>query len=478
MLLPWLTLLDFKGVFANFRKARRLDYRHKNDDFVILIPIFNDVKYLSNIEFLKKYSGKVVLCTTNIETEKFYNDLEKIARENNFEVIKTEFRKDVKNPWKIYQKTLLAHDYVLGEAIKILNAKYVIFLDADTTCRTDLRYLIGMMERDDIDLASVKVLPSRKKTITENLQYIEYEVAMKSRRIYPWLTSGAAMAAKRESMKKIMEKHSLFFNGGDIEIGKIAHLMGMKVEHIPVRFYTDVPETYPKLVKQRFSWFCGAFRHSVINAHTNLFSPIYSLYFTLIIFFMLPMKIHELFSHWFILPFIFLFYTLMNVIANWDIKNKYILLFPLYSLVQVLLFPILGIYRYIKTVIKTRNTGFIRVFYKHKYHPLRYAFNITLIMLIAFFLLNTNLVEGKLMLKNIDLLKIVGVDFTTRTVPAIIYNGTKLFIIMTGIFFTIFGTMKIINYLRHLNKKRRKYYKVLKEKAYDLATTLTSVLKN
>ena len=45
---------------------------------------------------------------------------------------------------------------------------------------------------------------------------------MKSRKIYPWLTSGAAMAGKRKSMQKIMKKHSLFFNGGDIEIVKLS----------------------------------------------------------------------------------------------------------------------------------------------------------------------------------------------------------------------------------------------------------------
>src|SRR3989344_2772272 len=130
MLLPWLTLFDFRGILANFIEPNKINHNWKYDDFVIIVPIFNDIKYLTNIDFLKKYKGKVVLCTTDVETEKFYKEIQKIANENSFKIIKCPFKKESKNPWKLYQKTLLAHDYVLGESVKILNSKYVIFLDA------------------------------------------------------------------------------------------------------------------------------------------------------------------------------------------------------------------------------------------------------------------------------------------------------------------------------------------------------------
>lgn len=396
MLFPWLTLFDFKGALSNFIKDKKVDLRQRCDDFAILVPIFNDIRHLKNIEFLSRYKEKVALCTTNVESQEFYHALYQVSGKHGFKIIKTNFKKDVKNPWKIYQKTLLAHDYVLGEAIKILNAQYIVFLDADTTSQTDLSCLAGIMEKENIDLASVRVIPSRRKTSMEHLQYIEYYSAMKSRKIYPWLTSGASMIGKRESLKKIMSKHSLFFNGGDIEIGKLAYLMGMKVEHIPITFYTDVPERFSYLIKQRSSWFCGAFRHSVINAHTNLFNPLYSLYFTMIIFLMLPFKWHELFFHWYTLPFLFLFYTGFTIASNWKIRNKYMLLFPIYSFIQVLLFPLLGIYRYTMTVIKTRNPGFMRIFYKEGYPYLKYFFNVFLIGNISFMIFNMNIIENYL----------------------------------------------------------------------------------
>ncbi len=453
MLLPWLTFFDLRCTFTNFLPCKKLDYKQKYEDFVILIPIFNDAKYLSNINFLKKYKEKVVLCTTDLESGKFYKDLYKIARKNGFRILKTEFDKGNKNPWKIYQKTLLAHDYVLGEAVEILNAKYVIFLDADTTCKSDISTLVGQMEKNSYDLASFRVVPSKKKTITENLQYIEYSMAMKSRKVYPWLTSGAAMIGKRKSLKKIMKKHSMFFNGGDIEIGKIANLTGMKVGYIPATFYTDVPETYPKLVKQRFSWFCGAFRHSIINVHTNLASPIYALYFTLIIFLMLPLKIYELFIHWYILPFLFLFYIFLTFITNWEIRSKYMFLFPFYSLSQVLIFPFLGIGRYVETVIKTKNWGFIKVYYKKNYHPLKYVFNALIIGGITFVLFNIHFVEGQLMLNNVDLFSYLGVSFQSGSIYLILYNGFKLFFVLSGAFFFLIGVFKGIIFVKKNMKK-------------------------
>ena len=462
MLVPWLSLFDLRTTFTNFMKTEKISYKRKSNDFVILIPIFNDTKYLTNINFLKKYRQKVILCTTDIETPNFYKSLDKIAKDNGFNVVKCRFQQEAKNPWKIYQKTLLAHDYVLGKSIKEINAKYVIFLDADTTCKTNLSYLAGEMDYHELDLASVRVIPSKQKTIMEKLQRIEYHVAMKSRKIYPWLTSGAAMIGKRENLIEIMDKHSLFFNGGDIEIGKLANLDGLNVGHIPVTFYTDIPETPKKLIKQRLSWFCGAFRHCVVNAHTNVSHPIYSFYFTFIIFLMLPLKIYELFVHWFILPFLFLFYFVLTFISNWEIRNKYMLLFPLYSLFQVIVMPILGIYIYGRTVYQTKNIGMIKSFYKKGHNPFLFSLKIVLIFALAFFIFNIHLVEGKLMLSDIDLFSLVGIDFhTNKNIPVIIYNGLKLTILLTSIFLFLYGFFKTKYHLKiHFDRNKSKYPKI------------------
>src|SRR3989344_818413 len=254
MLFPLLTVFDFSTVRANFIRPINLKkIQARSNDFALLVPIFNDTKYLTNVEFLRLYSDRVVLCTTTNETPEFMNDLQNLSNRFGFRIYRCDVGIGKKNPWAIYNKTLLAHDAVLKSTIGQLNEKYVIFIDGDTWVDGYLEVLCGAMEEKGYDIASIKVLPSKRETVMENLQGVEYDIAMQARLLYPWLTSGAGMIANREVMVSIMRNHSLFFNGGDVEIGKLADMMGYKVGHLPMVFYTDIPETFKKWSKQRYS---------------------------------------------------------------------------------------------------------------------------------------------------------------------------------------------------------------------------------
>ncbi len=370
MLLPLLTIFDFATVRANFIKPLDLDaVKVRSSDFALLVPIFNDTKYLSNLDFLKKYSENVVLCTTTNESKEFYKSLKEIAKNYGFRINYSNVGTKSKNPWAIYNKTLLAHDAVLKDTISGLREKYVIFIDADTFVDGDLRVLCGAMEERNFDIASVKVLPTQRETIMEHLQGIEYDIAMQARLIYPWLTSGAGMVAKRSVMESIMINHSLFFNGGDVEIGKLADMMGYKVGHIPMVFYTDIPPTFKKWAKQRFSWMCGMFRHSIVNMDHNLKHPFHFIYFSFIIYFLLPFKLIQMVSHIHLLPFILALYVIVTYLANWKVRNKWMILFPFYALFQVLVLVWFGAFRYMNTVLKTGNIGKIR--FKHNPNKVR-----------------------------------------------------------------------------------------------------------
>ncbi len=362
MFLPWLTLFDFANIRANFVRPLDLNaVQTRTRDFALLVPIFNDLKYLTNIDFLDRYADRVILCTTDHETPEFVADLEALAAKHGFRVSYSPVESGVKNPWAIYHKTLLAHDAVLKSTVERLTEKYVIFIDGDTYVDGNLAVLSGAMEEQAWDIASVRVLPSKRETLMEHLQGVEYDIAMRARLLYPWLTSGAGMIAKREVMVAIMENHSLFFNGGDIEIGKLADMMGYRVGHIPMVFYTDIPSTFGKWVKQRRSWMCGMFRHSIINLEHNLYHPFHFIYFTFIIYMMYPFKLAEIISHPHLLPIILLFYIAATYIANWQVRSRWMLLFPLYALFQVMVLIWLGIYRYAQTVRKTGNIGKIRI---------------------------------------------------------------------------------------------------------------------
>lgn len=361
MLLPLLTVFDFSTVRANFVSPIKFKkVKSRSDDFALLVPIFNDTKYLTNVEFLKQYHKHVVLCTTTNETPEFMNALEELSVQHGFRIHTCEVG-DTKNPWAIYNKTLLAHDAVLKSTISLLKEKYVIFIDGDTWVDGDLNQLCGVMEERDFDISSVKVLPGKRETIMEHLQGVEYDIAMQARLLYPWLTSGAGMVAKREVMISIMKNHSLFFNGGDVEIGKLADMMGYKVGHIPMVFYTDIPSTFQKWAKQRYSWMCGMFRHSIINIDHNLKHPFHFIYFSFIIYFLLPFKLIEMYSHPEVIPLLLSIYVLITYFANWKVRSKWMLLFPFYALFQVLVLVWCGIYRYVRTVMRSGNVGKIKM---------------------------------------------------------------------------------------------------------------------
>jgi hypothetical protein len=178
------------------------------------------------------------------------------------------------------------------------------------------------------------------------------------------------MVARKAVMEAVMENHSLFFNGGDIEIGTLSDMMGYKVGHLPMVFYTDVPSTFRQWVNQRRSWTCGMFRHAVINLHLNLRHPFHFLYYTVVIYFLYPFKILEILTHVHLLPLIMILYVAATYIANWKVRSKWMLIFPAYALFQVLVVVWLGMARYVNTFIKTGNRGTMAV----KYNPIRKSF--------------------------------------------------------------------------------------------------------
>ncbi len=58
------------------------------EDFEVLVPIYGAIRYLENVEFLRPYGERVVLCTTTDETAEFNAGLEQVARENGFRIFR------------------------------------------------------------------------------------------------------------------------------------------------------------------------------------------------------------------------------------------------------------------------------------------------------------------------------------------------------------------------------------------------------
>ncbi len=261
-------LLDFIAqIYAHHRRYTFTCL--SNNNFTIIVPIYGNIKYLENVDYLRQYSRKVILCTTGDETKEFYQQLEKIADDNGFRIFRDE-------PADSYGRTDANQQRATSGTIRdrlirnVLLAKvkteYVVPLDADTTTRQPISLLVGEMVLDGWDIASVRLVPSnRDESVLTRLQYHEYSATMQLRYIAPWMISGACHIAKTEVLRDIMGRHSLFFQGNDVEIGLIASTLGYKVGHIPFEVSTTVPATFKGWYRQRLAWAGGEFRLFITN---------------------------------------------------------------------------------------------------------------------------------------------------------------------------------------------------------------------
>ncbi len=376
-----ISLVDFVVIIRSRIKKQHIveTTSLSDDDFTILVPIFGDLSYLRNVSFLKEYASHVILCTTTKESFQFNKEIENIVKENGFKL----FRSDVvlssktqePNPWDLFSKTLhdnshtntelnkeTARDEIIRDSFSIINTEYCIFLDGDTIAHEKINKLIHAVKEKKFEIASVRVLASKTETLIEKLQAVEYELAMDARRIYPWLTSGACMVAKTEVIKDIMRHHSLFFSGGDIEIGKLARMLKYRVGHMHFNFYTDVPPTFRTWFKQRMDWFGGGFRHAVVNIHQYTWKhPLFYFYTTFLVYLLTPLRWYGVIKYPLILPIVICLYWILICTFHWEKRKWFYILFPFYALTQVMIIVPLGVYTYFKMAIRGQNIGVIRL---------------------------------------------------------------------------------------------------------------------
>ena len=176
----------------------------------------------------------------------------------------------------------------------MVDTAYAIRLDGDSAPLQDPALAIATLKRRGVDCASVIVVGSRRDTLAERMQTLEYAIAMRNRRYRPWLTSGACMILRAGLYREVVARHSNFFLGEDIEVGRIALWCGANCGHVALDVETDVPPTFRGVFRQRRGWWCGSFRLSVVNIDRNLQVPGFFLYSTLFVWLLLPFKLAAL----------------------------------------------------------------------------------------------------------------------------------------------------------------------------------------
>ncbi len=348
--LPWL------------RSARlRPDWRRHplREDFNVLVPIYGSVRYLENVGFLAAYGDRVILCTTTVESAEFDRELEGIAARHGFQICRTPVPNRTLSGQRATSGTI--RDRVIRGALNtVVTQTYVVCIDADTVTRRPLAELAGAIEACKYDIVSVRLEVSNpEESWLTRIQAGEYVVAMRLRLLFPWMVSGACHAGRAYALRDVMNHHSLFFQGNDVELGVIARLRNYRVGHIPFVVPTAVPSTPRAWLRQRLAWAGGEVRLFVANPQLAWRFPSLWLY-GLFVLITTPLRWLALIQHpWLTLGVLVLLYAVLAATISAG-HRRLALVQPFYGLIYSLFLVPLGLIWYVKMSAADSNWGLIR----------------------------------------------------------------------------------------------------------------------
>ncbi len=329
------------------------------EDFEVIVPIYGSIDYLENVEYLRQYGDRVLLCTTTSERPDFDRALDDIARTNGFRVFRGVVPR-ARGQAGRRATTGTIRDRLVRDALELVERPYVVCVDADTTTPRPLSELIGAMVEQDLDLASVRLVPIDQPSLLTRLQVHEYRIAMQMLRVVPWLVSGACHAARTEVHRSVMRRHSLFFQGNDVELGALADAAGYRIGHVPFQVDTAVPGTVRSWLRQRIAWSGGVFRLFIVNVRMGRDHPVFWFYGAVVVTLLSPLRFLA-FAH----PGRALLASLMAYLAlvlylHWDRLDRSVAAVPLYHFVTAMVIVPLGALVYAKMALGDRNAGIIR----------------------------------------------------------------------------------------------------------------------
>ncbi|MGY1703603.1 glycosyltransferase family 2 protein [Geodermatophilus sp. SYSU D00697] len=348
------------------RSARAAGGAPPVEDFEVVVPIWGSVAHLVNVDYLSGYGQRVVLCTTTRETPEFMAALREIAVQHGFRV----FTGDVDTPagargGTTRQTSGVIRDRLVRDVHAVLTARYVVCIDADTRTREPLGVLVGQVAARRLDLVSVRVVPSNTTSWLGRLQALEYHAAMRLRLAMPWLVSGACHVARREAHREIMNRHSLFFQGNDVELGWLAERLGLRVGHVPFEVLTVVPETLRSWWRQRFAWAGGEVRLVLANPQLVTRHPLLWVYVAGVAIAGTPWRWLGITHAGWVLAATYACYLVALAVIHRGRRDAWLLVYPVYALVSSLVLVPLGLVSYARMAVRHRNAGLIRVAPRH-----------------------------------------------------------------------------------------------------------------
>jgi cellulose synthase/poly-beta-1,6-N-acetylglucosamine synthase-like glycosyltransferase len=328
------------------------------NDFEILVPIYGSLRYLENINYLENYASQVILCTTDAESPEFDKGIDELSRRYGFRVFRAHVPGGSSRSGRRSTGGVI-RDIVVRDALSIVTAQYVVCVDADTVTDRPLTELVGAMAHHRLDVASVRLYPSNPESALGRLQSHEYRMSMRLRDVVPWLVSGACHAARTSAFREIMARHSLFFQGNDVETGMLADLLGFRVGHLPFPVPTAVPVRIGAWVRQRLAWAGGEFRLYVVNIRLARRHPVFYIYGAIVVIVGVPFRWLSITELGWALVVIPLLYLALVFVIEKGHRDIWLLALPLYAAFLCLVMTPLGVVWYAKMAMSAKNAGLI-----------------------------------------------------------------------------------------------------------------------
>jgi cellulose synthase/poly-beta-1,6-N-acetylglucosamine synthase-like glycosyltransferase len=356
-----LFLFDFQNLIAWWRGRILPPNVCRSTDFTIIVPLYGHPRYFDDRSSLRRYQSNILISI----------DVSRLIMVVFADVLERE-------GWRVHRTTITkpCAPKLIADALSHVNTTYVLRMDGDTRPVDDVERFVAAMEHARADLCSTKVYVASPATEAQRFQALEYRMAMLARHFRPWLTSGACYMARTSALRRILDTHSMWPPGEDMETGRIAHAFKMRIHHLDLRVETQAPQTWRGLFKQRRLWWTGNFRHSIVNLDRNaMHFPIWSLYYVGLVWIGLYFKWHSIIEHLHplalikALAWLFAVYALITVIANWQVRSWRMLVYPPYALAQAMLMPMVGSVYY--WLIVRRAGGFGR--YRFPYRRIALA---------------------------------------------------------------------------------------------------------
>ncbi|GII99968.1 cellulose synthase/poly-beta-1,6-N-acetylglucosamine synthase-like glycosyltransferase [Sediminihabitans luteus] len=329
------------------------------EDFDVLVPIYGNVRYLENVEYLTQYGRRVILCTTSGESDEFYGALDDLGRRFGFRTHRADY---VPPPSTKRNTGGTIRDRVVRSALQHeVRASYVVCIDADTTTPRPLGDLVGIMHAKGTEIASVRLVTQPGLNWLVALQRYEYRLAMRLRLLLPWMLSGACHAGTAEALRAVMRRHSLFFQGNDIEVGLLANGYGFRVAHIPFEVLTIVPDTFKPWWRQRVAWAGGEFRLFIANIRFILKYPLLWIYGSVVVIALIAVRIYSVAGSSLGLLAVIGLYFAVTYAVHWRYRDRWLVIVPIYRLFYTLVIVPIGVWKYFQMSVPERNYGVIRL---------------------------------------------------------------------------------------------------------------------